>query len=438
MQNFDNFIENLTKLISYKSVLDKKDGDAPFGKPCKDALIFFLGLAKSLGFETKNYDNFIGEIILPANCPNTNLGPEENKEIGIIGHLDVVPVGDGWTFPPYELTFKDRFYYGRGVSDDKAPCLLTLYALNELKNSGAIRNRTIRFFVGTNEESGWKDVEHFQKTHSFPEYGFSPDGNFPVIYAEKGMCYLSFTLPKLNNFYDLKGGTVINAVCAKATARIKDGVFIDYELAKKLGLKIDGDKIISIGKSAHGSSPELGENAILPLLQFLNAHGENLNNVIDCLFGDKFSLTKISNEQGKVTLSPDLLEENEKGITITCDMRIPAPINASEIEKIIEKFGIPFSLIEKHPPVMVEKDGWFVNALISSYNEVTGENQSPKAMGGSTFARVFKKGVAFGMEFPDFISHMHEADERVSKDVLIKAYEIYKRALFKLTVGDFC
>ena len=441
MRDFENFITDLKELISYKSVLSKPQKDAPFGLETKKALDFFLKKAQRMGFETVNYDNYLGEIALsPSKSDNSNgLASETPTEIGIIGHLDVVPEGEGWQTPPYTLTFKDGYYFGRGVSDDKAPCLLVLYALKELKESGLPLKRKIRFFVGTNEESGWQDVEHFEKTHSFPEYGFSPDGNFPVIYAEKGMSIVKFTTPLLKNFEKVTGGTVINAVCGKVTATIKDITKIDKTLAQKYGLTItDENQIISIGKSAHGSSPSLGKNAILPLLQFMKECGEKVDDIIDCLFLDKFGLTKNNNEQGYLTISPDLIYEKDGLLHIDCDMRIPAPMTAKEIERTIKKFGIEYSITEKHPPVMIEKDGWFARTLIDAYNQVTGENKSPVAMGGSTFARVFKKGSAFGMEFIGEDAHMHEANERVSKDNLLRAYEIYKWALFKLTVGDFC
>ena len=53
-------------------------------------------------------------------------------------------------------------------------------------------------------------------------------------------------------------------------------------------------------------------------------------------------------------------------------------------------------------------------------------------MGGSTFARVFLKGCAFGPEFPNVNFHLHEADERVKEEHLLTAYDIYKKALFDL------
>ena len=205
MQNYDEFLTYLHELISIKSVEGVAEKDAPFGNGAKNALIWFLNLAQSFGFKTVNYDNYAGEIVYG-----------EGQEIGIIGHLDVVPEGTGWNYPPFALTVKDGYLIGRGVGDDKGASLMTLYALKELKESGKKCNKKFRFFVGTNEESGWKDVAYIKTKTVFPEYGFSPDGNFPVSYAEKGFYYVKVNIPPFKNFGTITGGTVINAVCARA------------------------------------------------------------------------------------------------------------------------------------------------------------------------------------------------------------------------------
>ena len=425
MKDFNQFILDLSQIISFNTELGKAEEGAPFGKNTADCLNAFLDIAKSMGFETYNYDNYIGEV---------RFG--QGQEIGIIGHLDVVPAGEGWETDPYTLTFKDGCYYARGVSDDKGPTLLALYALKELKESGIKVNKNFRLFVGCNEETGWRDVEYYNKIGTFPEYGFSPDGNFPVVYAEKGVSIINFKLPLLNNFEDIKGGTVINAVCAHAQATFKDENLAKQEnvktLAKKYGLKINGKVVESFGKSAHGSHPELGVNAILALMQFFAELGEDVQNVIDCLFMDKFGLGKLENAQGKVTMSPDLIYVKNGKINVDCDCRIPAPLCQKDVQKVVDNFGIEYSASEKHPPVMVDKDGWFVNALLRAYNEVTGENESAQSMGGSTFARVFEKGCAFGMEFANENTHMHEIGECVSKESLEKAYDIYLKTLYNL------
>lgn len=421
MKNYEDFINNLGELIAIESVEGTPENGAPFGKKVKDALTYFLDLAEKFGFKTINYDNYAGEIVYG-----------EGQEIGIIGHLDVVPVGTGWTFPPFSLTEKDGYLIGRGIGDDKGAMLMMLYALKELKDSGKPCRKKFRFFVGCNEESRWQDVAYLKTKTTLPEYGFSPDGNFPVSYAEKGFYYVKVKIPPFKNFGAVSGGTVINAVCAYA--EITPKADFDKTLLSKHGLSYENGKIVSRGVAAHGSEPQLGKNALLPLFEFLKDCGEDVGNVLDYMFYDKWGVSQMRNEQGAVTFSPNLAEKTPDGGTqILCDCRIPAPFTANIVAEKFAISSLDISVIDHdHPPVMIDKNGKFVRILLDAYNSVTGQSTKPVSMGGSTFARVFKKGCAFGPEFPHENYHLHEADERVKKDLFINSYEIYKKAITDL------
>ncbi|MBE5734441.1 MAG: M20 family metallopeptidase [Clostridiales bacterium] len=415
-----DFIENLSTLISYKTVLGKEQPGAPFGIENKKALDFFLSLAKSFGFETINHEGYAGEIIFG-----------EGEEIGIIGHLDVVPTGLGWQSDPFSLVFKDGFYYGRGLVDDKGPTLMCLYALKELKDSCLAVNKKFRLFVGCNEEKGWNDLKYLTKKTTLPEYGFSPDGNFPVSYAEKGVLNATFTLPKLKNFYNLSAGTAINVVCDYASVyATQDG--INHQLLEKHGLSLkDGNLIESFGKAAHSSTPDLGVNAIKPLFEYFLDMGENVKNAVDYLFNDKSGFAKMQNEQGTVTIAPTIAFSEQDKTVVRVNFRVPAPFTANDICKKMDTFGYPYEYVESHVPVMVEKDGWFVNTMLKSFSAVTKMPAKPISMGGSTFARAFKKGCAFGPDFLTYSTNIHDANERVSLKDLEKAYSIYKTAIFE-------
>lgn len=421
MKDFNKYIETLKSLLSFKSVNAPATDDAPFGVENKKALEFFLNLASEMGFQTINYDNYAGEVIFG-----------QGEEVGIIGHLDVVPVGLKWDSDPFTLTERDEIYYARGISDDKAPLLSCLFALKELKDSGLIPNRKFRLIAGCDEETGWRDVEYLKSKTVLPEYGFSPDGNFPLSYAEKGMYEVAFTLPALKNFYNVSGGTVVNAVCDYAYATAKQNA-IDEKLLKKHGLLLkNGNVIESFGKSAHGSTPRLGINALKALLEYMRDMGEDLSSAIDCLFYDREGVFDMTNEQGCVTFSPDLISQTTSTTTITCDCRIPASFTIDDVMEKFKRFDLPVKVKERHPPVMVEKDGWFVQTLLDAYDSVMGTKSKPLSMGGSTFARTFKKGCAFGCAFPNYDNRIHDANENESKENLINAYKIFKTAIFNL------
>ena len=85
----DSIIKYSLELLSIKSVQEKAEKDAPFGKGTAEALDYVLKLAGSMGFKCVNLDNYIGY----AECG-------EGKPFAVLGHLDTVPIGDGWTKNP--------------------------------------------------------------------------------------------------------------------------------------------------------------------------------------------------------------------------------------------------------------------------------------------------------------------------------------------------
>ena len=422
----NSFYKSLSDLISINSELSAPKENMPFGEGPYKALNCFLNIAKEMGFNTINYDNYAGEIYFG-----------KGEEIGIIGHLDIVPAGFGWNTDPFTLTEIDGTFYGRGMEDDKAPLLLCLYALNELKNSGIKFNSKIRLFVGCNEETGWQDVEYLKTKTKLPEYGFSPDGDFPLSYAEKGIFYANFNIEKLKNFTIVKSGSAINAVCAYAEAKVKESLFEKISKQEFINLcnkhkVVYKDNIVkSYGKSAHGSAPQKGINAIKILFELFNDCGENVSDVIDCLFNDKFKVFELDTPQGNVTFSPNLIEETKTGILIKCDCRLPYPLTENNLREKFDKFNLPYTLTEKHPTFCTSKDSKLVKSLISAYNSVTGEKAKPVAIGGSTFSRAFDKGCAFGPYMQGF-GGAHVANEYATREVLEKTYKIYLQAIKNL------
>lgn len=412
MKDRDLFIEDLKSLIAAKSVQAPPEPGAPFGAGVALALERFLAVAGRMGFKTVNHEGYLGEI----ECG-------EGEEYGVIGHLDVVPAGDGWESDPFCLTEKDGNFYGRGTTDDKGPTLLCLYALNEIKNAAPLR-RKVRFFVGCNEENGWADVEYFKnKGGKFPKYGFSPDGDFPVVYAEKGPNRVIFEIPYSGAFCKIRGGEAVNAVCAYACAEGE----LRADLLKKHGLSGKDGKIESFGKSAHGSYPELGKNAILPLLGYLKDCGENVEGLLR-VFADK-TISSVGNETGSATLSPNVIAQKDGKLLLTADFRVPAKMRAEEFFPLFDALGVKYTFIKGRDPLYVPKNSEYVQKLAAAYNAVTGENAQPISQRGATFASVFENGTAFGPEFAGEDCRIHAPNEFVPAKNLEKMYAIYLAGL---------
>ena len=147
----DEMLSELSNLISFKSIsCENSSSIYPFGEECNKALNYILDLGKKLGFRAKNVDGYCGYI---------EFG-EGNKLVGIIGHLDVVPVSDDWTYNPFKATIIDNKIYGRGAIDDKGPVIASVYAMKAVMDNCKI-NKRVRLILGLNEEKSWKCINYW-------------------------------------------------------------------------------------------------------------------------------------------------------------------------------------------------------------------------------------------------------------------------------------
>lgn len=285
----DEIISTTCKLIKIPSVLSPSvNSKMPFGENCNKALEFILDLGKHLGFRCKNIDGYCGYI---------EFG-EGNDLIGIIGHLDVVPEGENWTYPPFSATIANGNIYGRGAIDDKGPVIASLYAMKVIMDTCKI-NKRVRLILGLNEENDWKCIEHYKKHEEIPSFGFSPDADFPCIYAEKGLLNVYLSAP-YNTNDKIKivsidcNHNAINVVpkyckivlSVDNTLSMNECICTLETLVKNNNFNIsitkDDNTIVvsSYGISAHAAHPDLGKNAISQLLITLHEFFEmySINN----------------------------------------------------------------------------------------------------------------------------------------------------------------
>ena len=400
----------LLPLLEIDSVKSAPAVDAPFGKGVKKALDYVLSLAKEMGFKTINYDNYVGEVIYG-----------EGKPFGVLCHLDVVPTGSlsAWKYPPFCPTIEGDRLYCRGAVDDKSAAISVLFALFEMKKRGIVPKRQIKLILGCDEESGWGCIEHYKKCACLPEDGFSPDADFPVIYAEKGILHVKYAFKMLKPFF-AQGGVKANVVCDHATA----------------DADIDGNGVKTyefFGKTAHGSTPEKGENALLKMTAFLEEHGFLESGVTDKLFLNCEGAKKLRDETGCLTFSPNIAATKGNEIYYTVDVRYPATMERSFIEEKLSLIG-KYSVLSFQPPLFSDKNGRLVKTLVGVFNEVTGKNAEPIAIGGGTYARALKNGVAFGPCINEEGDTVHMPNEYITLSTLMKMTEIYYKALIKLCV----
>lgn len=411
----EEIIRQISEIIKFNSSQAPAEEGAPFGKGAKQALDYFLKLADEMGFETINYDGYAGEVIFG-----------EGEEFAVLAHLDVVPAGNGWTREPFggQIDYENRRVWGRGAMDDKGPAVCAIFALKALKDEGFKPKRKIKLIVGCNEESGWGCIDYYKAHAHMPDEGFSPDADFPVIYAEKGILHLCLHFTSAGGFNGLKGGERANMVCDYCEVSAP----ADSVKLKKYGLTAENGKIVSRGKSAHGSTPDEGKNAILPVLEYLG-----LESAKDALFGNCFGLKELHDETGYLTFSPNVISQNGNDLAVICDIRYPSTYKKEDVLQRIDVNGVKYEILSEQAPLFNDKNCFLIKTLCSVYNEVTGKNVKPVAIGGGTYARALKCGAAFGPEEAGEENTIHQANEYITFEKIEKCFEIYKLAVKRLT-----
>ncbi|MGL4819435.1 MAG: Sapep family Mn(2+)-dependent dipeptidase, partial [Bacilli bacterium] len=209
-------LEKLKQLLAIPSVLDPStiSEGAPFGQSIQDALDWFLQQGQADGFQTHNAEGYVGWI-------EWGDGPDETM-LGVLGHLDVVPPGEGWTREPFQPVVENGKLYARGAIDDKGPTFAAYTAMVLLKQIGIKPNKKVRLILGTDEESSWKCMAYYKEHATMPAFGFTPDADFPVTFAEKGLMDLYITIPRTNEReFVIYGGDRLNMVAGKCSATVE-------------------------------------------------------------------------------------------------------------------------------------------------------------------------------------------------------------------------
>ncbi|MFF5994208.1 dipeptidase PepV [Lysinibacillus sp. KU-BSD001] len=450
----EELLNELRELLQIESVLNEEQAtlDAPFGPGPLQALQFMLNKGQQEGMVVKNIDNMAGHI---------EIG-EGEELLGILCHVDVVPAGNPsiWTYPPFEGQIVDGKLYARGAIDDKGPTMAAWLAMKIVKDAGITLTKRVRMIIGTDEESGFRCVHRYFEKEEMPTIGFAPDADFPLINAEKGIAHLVLTQKLAPNVEErllsFEAGKRTNMVPDTATAVVKKASEqISEKFQKFLSqnstegtLNLEGDRyIITIkGKSAHAMEPEQGRNAAVLLAKFLTSElhigagaefvhfmtdvfdGDHTGSVLGFHYRDEMS--------GETTLNPGIVTFGEQGGVIEISMRysVTYPFDEKMTDIQARMTDTPFTLdiAGNSTPHYVSEEDELVQTLLSVYQKHTNDFSKVLSTGGGTYARVLKKGVAFGMLYPGEPDVAHQADEYVVVDNLVKAAAIYAEAIVKL------
>ena len=335
---FPDYVQDLRTLVAANSKNAPAQEGAPMGAGVAQALDAMVSIARRMGFAvTVAPDGYYAYAEAGAG----------KEMVGVLGHLDVVPADDveNWATPPFTLTEKDGMLYGRGTSDDKGPTLAALYALKLLLDSGAKLRRRVRFIFCTDEESLWRGVKAYAEKEEHPAMGFTPDADFPLLYAEKGLVEYTLTAAQKNSV-TLSGGTALNAVAGSAQTGADAKT---AQALKKLGYDFteENGKLVVHGKAVHAMAADQGVNAIVRLAQALALAG-NTEGMVKFLaekcadangrdiFGD------VSDEySGKLTFNVGLADLKPGKQSLGVDIRFPVTYEKEKVADALKKAAEP-------------------------------------------------------------------------------------------------
>lgn len=439
----DDYIKGLQGAVQINSIMGEPEEGAPFGPGPKKALDYALKLGEDLGLKTVNVDNYCGYV---------EYGDPDAEMVAALGHLDVVPISGHWDYPPFGAEIHDGYIYGRGVEDDKGMTIGAIYALAAIKDLGLKLDRRIRVIFGTNEENGSNCVKHYVESgQEMPVMGFTPDGEFPLIFFEKGMTDATMGIrnPQQGEIKVLSfdAGAGFNIVPEKAELVLEG----KHELPEAEGITVsyeDGNTHITAeGVAAHGSKPEKGINATARLMKavrgldiggdfqkFCDFYCEKLSTDTQ---GKLLGIYYEDEETGKTTVNQGLASWDDDSLSLSLDIRYPKNGKHEEVKEKLEEAGKPYGVevLERTEidPLYVSKDSELITKLMAVYREQTGDTESePLAIGGGTYAKVFPNMVAFGPMFPGDPTVEHQPNERWEIDKMVRAWKIVGQALIAL------
>lgn len=447
-QNRGSIIRDIGRLVAVPSIESAPEENAPYGKNADKALELGLGIAKELGLETRNCEHQIGY---------AEISGESEKYIATITHVDVVPVGEGWTGDPFIMREREGYIIGRGVMDDKGPSIVCLYALKYILDKKIPLRYPIRALLGNNEETGMRDVLYYLKNYPAPAFCFSPDSDFPVCNGEKGIyngkIYSKFPL---ENVIAINGGMAYNVIPDRASAVLKDNGAVLKTAEGITAERENGEiKLSAKGKSGHASMPDGTVNANGVLIDYILDNNlcsgkekeffELLQKLHSNPYGKNLGVDADDGKFSPLTIVGGMIGVENGRIWQSLDSRFPTNTDGEKITGTIAALCGDFAEVEtitNNPPFYIEPNSPEIRTCIDTYNEITGEKAELYTMGGGTYARDFPNAVSFGPEHPErpapaFAGPIHGIDEAACIDYLLEALKIYVVTLLRLEDVDF-
>ena len=450
----EEFLDALTPLVAVNSITGEAAPGMPFGPGPAEALKLALELAEKWGMKISDDEGYVG------------LADLNDKEdlLHILAHLDIVAAGDGWDTDPFTLVRDGDVIYGRGTDDDKGPAVASLLAMRCIKELGIPLKGNVKMILGTDEESGSKDLKHYFANHPFAPHSITPDTCFPVTNVEKATYRPKFAgswekQPEQDNqILWLKGGIRVNVAPGNCSVKIRSltaaaAAAAMEEVAASSGVQFTASEengvltIDAIGLPAHAARPYEGKNAITATLELLTKLPLAEDAALEAVrqlhklfpygdnYGEALGIAMEDEIAGKTTVTLSILNIGETGFTAEFDSRDSLAATPENTVGVVEKTFAAQGWTctgAFNPAHVVDGESPFVKILLDTYEEFSGRKAYCEAIGGGTYVHHIPGGVAYGAGEHDFPSNLHSANERAKISQLLLTAEIYAAVIARV------
>ena len=464
----EEMTEDIKRLVRIPSISDPEAEQGPFGQGCRDALDEMLAMGRKYGFHTENREYYVGSIGVE--------NQDWSNTIGLWNHLDVVPLGEGWDYEPFEPVVKDGYLIGRGAQDNKGPAVAMLYVMRCIRELGLPAAHELCPLAGCALERGMSDLEYYTSKYPLPALSMIADCGFPVCYGEKGI--LEGTAVSGRDFSDevleLYGGSAGNIIPDRAVlvvgkrTEVSEGQLAALQASLPECVKAearDGKiRVTAYGTSRHSAFPEGSVNAVHELAAAMcgaklleDGDRKLLQFIADATsdyYGENIGISYSDEVSGRLTCAGTVLRLQGHQAQLQFNIRYSITADAGKLEAGLEEYcgrgGYKWELIRNSAPNYFPKDRKEVGLLTDLFNEITGCTAEPYVMGGGTYARKLPNAFGYGIgSMPEREGDMagvlfrkghggaHEPDEGLDLEKLISAAKIYTMAMLALNECDF-
>lgn len=304
----------------------------------------------------------------------------EERNITLCGHLDTVRVKEeDWTKPAFQGLIEDEKMYGIGASDMKGGVAAVLYAAVLLKRRGIVPKKTVQLALTADEEWEYRGVKNLIDGGYFERTDFliiTEPSNLQISTGEKGEVWV---------------------------------------------------KVKFFGKSAHGSTPEVGVNTIIPGSEFVGNVSERYEKIFKTNpFWGKTSMNIGQFHGGvQVNIVPNYSE-------IQLDFRVISEEDKEKVmelvrktgEEIAKKYKVRFAeeIFNYHSPIFTNLD----NPYVKKFLQTAGMKEvivTKYCTDGATI--ISEKKIPFIIFGPGDIARAHQNDEYIELESLYRAVDIF-------------